>query len=284
MTGTEPAALSNGHPIDTSRPHPARVYDWYLGGKDNYPADQRLGRHIMSIDGGAVRAARSNRWFMRRATRFLVREAGIRQFLDIGTGIPTEPNLHRIAQGSAPESRVVYVDNDPIVLAQSGALLHGTPEGTTEYVQADAREPRRILDEARRVLDFDRPVALSLIALLHFIADEDGAYELVGTLMEALAPGSCLALSMMTADFDRVTVQRGIDTYRAGGMTLVARSRDEVGRFFAGLDLVRPGIVSVTEWRPDLAEDETPERESPERKGPEGKGPVSLYGGVGVKH
>ncbi|WP_282701788.1 SAM-dependent methyltransferase [Streptomyces sp. CC219B] len=269
MTGTEPAVN-----IDTTRPHPARVYDWYLGGKDNYPVDEALGRQIMAIDTGAPRAARSNRWFMQRATRHLAGAVGIRQFLDIGTGIPTEPNLHQIAQSFAPDARVVYVDNDPIVLAHAEALLRGTPEGRTEYLQADARDPHRILEQAAHVLDFDRPIALSLIALLHFVADEDGAYDLVDTLVGALAPGSCLVLSCMTADFEPENVRQGIERYRAGGVTLVARSHTETGRFFQGLDLLEPGIVSVKDWRPDLAEGETSL----------GDGPVSLYGGVGVKH
>ncbi|ANP50817.1 SAM-dependent methyltransferase [Streptomyces griseochromogenes] len=266
MTGTEPAA----HEIDTTRPHPARVYDWFLGGKDNYPVDERLGRQIAAIvDQGAPRAARANRAFMRRATRALAEESGIRQFLDIGTGIPTEPNLHQIAQSVAPDARVVYVDNDPIVLAHAGALLRGTPEGVTEYVQADARDPHTILEQAARVLDFDRPVALSLIALLHFIADEDGARDLVATLVDALAPGSCLVLSTMTADFEPENVRKGIDAYAAGGVTLVARSQAEVGVFFEGLDLLAPGIVSVADWRPDRA--------------PDTGAPVSLYGAVGHK-
>ncbi|MGW3201273.1 SAM-dependent methyltransferase [Streptomyces sp. NPDC001118] len=264
MTGTEPAAV----PIDTTRPHPARVYDWFLGGKDNYPVDEELGRQIMAIDEGAARAARANRAFMRRATRALA-EDGVRQFLDIGTGIPTEPNLHQIAQSVAPDARVVYVDNDPIVLAHASALLRGTPEGVTEYVQADARDPRANLEQAARVLDFGRPVALSLIALLHFVADEDGAHAVVSTLLDALAPGSCLVLSTMTADFERENVERGIAAYAAGGVTLVARSRDEVAAFFTGLGLLEPGVVSVTDWRPDEA--------------PDGAGPVSLYGAVGRK-
>ncbi|MDT9694941.1 SAM-dependent methyltransferase [Streptomyces sp. P17] len=268
MTGTEPAVR-----IDTTRPHPARVYDWYLGGKDNYPVDEALGRQIMAIDTGAPRAARSNRWFMQRATRLLAGATGIRQFLDIGTGIPTEPNLHQIAQSFAPDARVVYVDNDPIVLAHAEALLRGTPEGVTEYVQADAREPGAILEQAARVLDFDRPIALSLIALLHFVADADGAYDLVDTLVEALAPGSCLVLSCMTADFEPENVRQGIERYAAGGVTLVARTHTEVGVFFKGLDLMEPGIVSVKDWRPDLAQGETPI----------GDGPVSLYGGVALK-
>ncbi|GAB2848654.1 SAM-dependent methyltransferase [Streptomyces deserti] len=267
MTATGPVA----HRIDTTRPHPARVYDWFLGGKDNYPVDERLGEQIMAIDTGAPRAARSNRRFMQRATRHLAREAGIRQFLDIGTGIPTEPNLHQIAQSVAPDARIVYVDNDPIVLAHAEALLRGTPQGVTEYLQADARDPHTILERAAAVLDFGRPVALSLIALLHFIADEDGAHHLVDTLVDALAPGSCLVLSAMTADFEPENVRRGIAAYAASGVTLVARSHTEMGRFFEGLELVEPGIVSVKDWRPPAdgeAEDE---------------GPVSLYGGVGVK-
>ncbi|MGN5381436.1 SAM-dependent methyltransferase [Streptomyces lasalocidi] len=264
MTGTEPAAAR----IDTTRPHPARVYDWFLGGKDNYPVDEELGRRITAIDQGALRAARANRAFMQRAARALA-EDGIRQFLDIGTGIPTEPNLHQIAQSVAPDSRVVYVDNDPIVLAHASALLRGTPEGVTEYVQADARDPRSILEQAARVLDFDRPVALSLIALLHFVADEDGAHEVVSTLVDALAPGSRLVLSTMTADFERENVEKGIAAYAAGGVTLVARSRDEVAAFFRGLDLLEPGVVSVADWRPAGT--------------PDDRGPVSLYGAVGAK-
>lgn len=260
--------------IDTTRPHPARVYDWFLGGKDNYPVDEELGRQIMAIETGAPRAAHANRRFMQRATRRLARKTGIRQFLDIGTGIPTEPNLHQIAQSVAPDARVVYVDNDPIVLAHAEALLHGTPEGVTEYLQADARDPRGILEQARRVLDFDRPIALSLIALLHFVADEDGAYELVDALVEALAPGSCLVLSAMTADFEPEHVRRGIAAYAAGGVTLVARSQAEMGGFFKGLEVMEPGIVSVADWHPEL---------TAEGEKPDGQGPVSLYGAVGLK-
>ncbi|MBL1103149.1 SAM-dependent methyltransferase [Streptomyces sp. 5-8] len=254
--------------IDTTRPHPARVYDWFLGGKDNYPVDEELGRRIAAIDGGAPKAARANRAFMRRTTRALAAETGISQFLDIGTGIPTEPNLHQVAQSVNPGARVVYVDNDPIVLAHASALLRGTPEGVTEYVQADARDPHAILGQAARVLDLDRPVALSLVALLHFVADEDGARDLVATLVDALAPGSALVLSTMTADFEPENVRQGIAAYAAGGVTLVARSHAEVGTFFEGLDLLEPGIVPVADWRPD---------------GPPADGPISLYGAVARK-
>jgi hypothetical protein len=260
--------------IDTTRPHPARVYDWFLGGKDNYPVDEQLGRQIAAIDGAAPKVARANRAFMRRATRTLAEESGVRQFLDIGTGIPTEPNLHQIAQSVAPDARVVYVDNDPIVLAHAGALLRGTPAGVTEYVQADARDPQSILRQAASVLDFDRPVALSLIALLHFVADEDGAHGLVRTLVDALAPGSFLTLSMMTADFEPENVHRGIAAYAAGGVTLVARPHAEVGAFFTGLDLLEPGIVAVPDWRPE---------DTPAADGPVTEGPISLYGGVARK-
>ncbi|MCL8012121.1 SAM-dependent methyltransferase [Streptomyces sp. AS02] len=268
MTGTEPAVPL----IDTSRPHPARVYDWFLGGKDNYPVDEELGRRITAMQGGdAPRHARANRRFMARATRAVVRETGIRQFLDVGSGIPTEPNLHQVAQSVVPDARVVYVDNDPIVLAHAEALLSGTPEGATGYVQADAREPERILERSASVLDFDRPVALSLIALLHFIADGDGAHDLVDTLVGALAPGSCLVLSALTADFDPENVHRGIAAYAASGVTLVARSHAETGQFFEGLALLEPGIVSLSDWRPDAGENG------------EKEGPVSLYGAVGLK-
>ncbi|MFI0163515.1 SAM-dependent methyltransferase [Streptomyces sp. NPDC017095] len=269
MTGTGPDIQDNRE-IDTTRPHPARVYDWYLGGKDNYPVDEELGRRIASIDGGAApRTARANRAFMRRTTRALA-HTGIRQFLDIGTGIPTEPNLHQIAQSVAPDARVVYVDNDPIVLAHANALLRGTAQGVTEYVQADARDPRTILERAAGVLDFGRPVALSLIALLHFVADDDGAHDLVATLVDALAPGSALVLSAMTADFEPENVRQGIAAYAAGGVTLVARSRAEVGAFFQGLELLEPGIVPVADWRPD--------------EPPADGAPVSLYGAAALKH
>jgi hypothetical protein len=172
MTGQDPAR--DDVVIDTSRPHPARMYDWLLGGKDNYPVDEELGRQVVALDPRAPVIAKVNRAFMQRATRWLATQ-GIRQFLDIGTGIPTAPNLHQIAQRTAPGTRVVYCDNDPIVLAHAAALLHGAPEGATEYVQADAREPEAVIERAGKVLDFDRPVALSLVALLHFIPDEEGA-------------------------------------------------------------------------------------------------------------
>lgn len=170
MTGSDTAASR----IDTSRPHPARVYDWWLGGKDNYPVDEELARRILAVDGTVVRGARANRQFMHRAVR-TVAEAGVRQFLDIGTGIPTEPNLHQVAQGVAPEAKVVYADNDPIVLRHAEVLLRGTAEGSTDYVHADVRDVDTLLARAAESLDLDRPVALSLVALTHYLcADPAG--------------------------------------------------------------------------------------------------------------
>jgi hypothetical protein len=269
MTGTEPAAAR----IDTSRPHPARVYDWFLGGKDNYPVDEELGRQIMGVDGTARHVARTNRWFMQRVTRWLAGEAGIRQFLDIGTGIPTEPNLHQVAQGIAPDARIVYTDNDPIVLIHAEALLRSSREGITDYVQADVREPGRILDQARKNLDLTRPVALSLVALTHFLGDEDRPYDLVARLVDALPSGSYLVLSQLTADFDPVAVGRGVAMYAAGGVTLAPRTKDEIARFFDGLDTVDPGLVQLTDWHPELAVGESVDENAV----------ISLYGAVARK-
>ncbi|TXS48125.1 SAM-dependent methyltransferase [Streptomyces sp. t39] len=275
MTGTEAHrdALATSGRIDTSRPHPARVYDWYLGGKDNYPVDEALARQIMSLDGTAQHVARTNRWFMQRVTRWLAREAGIRQYLDIGTGIPTEPNLHQIAQSVAPAARVVYTDNDPIVLTHAEALLRSTPEGATDYVQADVRDPARILEQARKTVDFDRPLALSLVALTHFLGDDDRPYELVSALVDALPPGSFLVLSQLTADLDPTAVLRGVQMYSASGVTLAPRTHAEVSRFFDGLELVDPGVVTVTEWHPELGVDEIADPDAV----------ISLYGAVARK-
>ncbi|MFI5747778.1 SAM-dependent methyltransferase [Streptomyces sp. NPDC051644] len=265
--------------IDTTRPHSARVYDWFLGGKDNYPVDEELGNQIAALSPDTKRIARHNRWFMHRVMRWLAGEAGIRQFLDIGSGIPTEPNLHQIVQGLAPDARVVYVDNDPIVLAHAEALLRGTPEGATAYVDADVREPEKILELAADVIDFGRPVALSLIALLHFVGDgggegeNEGAYELVERLVARLPAGSCLVLSQLTSDFDPENVEKGVASYAAGGVTLVPRSLRRFSRFFDGLEVVEPGVVQVADWHPELNLGELPVQTQP----------VPIYGGVARK-
>ncbi|MFF8593693.1 SAM-dependent methyltransferase [Streptomyces sp. NPDC015220] len=268
MTGPEAVPVR----IDTSRPHPARVYDWWLGGKDNYPVDEELARAILAADDTAVRGARANRRFMHRAVR-VAAEAGTRQFLDIGTGIPTEPNLHQVVQRIAPESRVVYADNDPIVLRHAEALLHGTAEGGTDYVQADARDPETILRRAAETLDFSRPVALSLVALTHYLSDgPDDVHGLLKRYIAALAPGSHLILSQVTPDLNPEAVRKATELFHRGGTPFFPRSLAEFSRFFDGLRLLGPGVIPVTGWRPD-----------PEDVAAQTEGIVPVYAGVAVK-
>ncbi|WP_030908923.1 SAM-dependent methyltransferase [Streptomyces sp. NRRL F-5126] len=235
--------------IDTSRPHPARVYDYMLGGKDHYPVDQELGERLPAF---LRTGAQQNRAFMRRAVAQAAR-AGIRQFLDIGTGIPTEPNLHQIAQRVAPKARVVYADYDPIVLRHAEALLVSAPEGATDYIQADVREPDGILDHARSFLDFEQPVALSLIALLHFVVDAEDPYGIVRTLVAALPSGSRLILSHASLERFPDSTSELASTY-ASRISSQSRTREEVARFFDGLDLVAPGVVTAPEWHQDDAD------------------------------
>ena len=249
MTGQDPTAVE----IDTSKPHPARMYDWYLGGKDNYPVDEEMGRQMLALEPRVPVMARVNRAFMHRATRWLAQQ-GVRQFLDIGTGIPTEPNLHQVAQQIAPESRVVYCDNDPIVLAHAAALLRSTPQGATEYLQVDVCDPDAIIAGAREVLDLGQPVALSLIALLHFVPDADGAHELVARLLSELPSGSYLVMTHATADFTPKDAETATGKLKGAGITLALRTREEFTRFFDGLDLVDPGVEIVHKWHPELGE------------------------------
>ncbi|WP_018546276.1 SAM-dependent methyltransferase [Streptomyces sp. LaPpAH-108] len=230
--------------IDTGVAHPARVYDWLLGGKDNYPVDEAVGK---TLPPEARDGARQNRAFMHRAVAWLAGQ-GVDQFLDIGSGIPTEPNLHQIVQRVVPGARIVYTDNDPLVLRHAEALLTGRPEGATDYVQADVRDTDAIIDRARRTLDFDRPVALSLIALLHFLGDDQKPYALVGDLLAALPSGSHLVLSHASSDIYPDLSAQVTDEYAKGGIRLTFRSRAEVLRFFDGLDLVEPGLVTAPEW------------------------------------
>ncbi|GHH02951.1 SAM-dependent methyltransferase [Streptomyces lanatus] len=258
--------------IDTSKPHPARMYDWYLGGKDNYPVDEAMGKQMLALDPRVPVMARVNRAFMQRATRWLAQQ-GIRQFLDVGTGIPTEPNLHQVAQRIAPDARVVYCDNDPIVLAHAAALLRGTEEGATDYLQADVRDPDAIVEGARKVLDLTRPVALSLVALLHFVPDEDGAHELVRRLMSELPSGSHLVVTHATADFTPEESKAATEKLKAAGVTLALRSREDFVRFFDGLELVPPGVQVPHQWHPDLG-DPVPGQDD---------GVIPGYGAVGRK-
>ncbi|MEU7563232.1 SAM-dependent methyltransferase [Streptomyces eurythermus] len=246
----------NGWPadrIDTENAHSARIYDYILGGKDYYPADKEAGEAMTREWPAFPVHMRANRDFMNRAVRRLAEDAGVRQFLDIGTGIPTSPNLHEIAQAVAPESRVVYVDNDPIVLTLSQGLLASAPEGRTAYVEADFRDPAAILGapELRETLDLSRPVALTVIAIVHFMLDEDDAVGVVRRLLEPLPSGSYLAMSIGTAEFAPAEVGRVAREYAARGMPMRLRTLAEAHEFFDGLDLVEPGIVQVHKWHPD---------------------------------
>ncbi|GAA1097675.1 MULTISPECIES: SAM-dependent methyltransferase [Streptomyces violaceusniger group] len=254
QTGSGPEPPNT--PLNQGRPHSARMYDYFLGGKDNYVADREAAAKVLTLWPGVMIAARTNRAWMHRAIRFLAAERGIRQFLDIGTGIPTRPNLHEVAQGIAPEARVVYVDNDPIVLAHAQALLKSRPEGRTAYVHGDITEPETVLasPDLTEVLDLSQPVALSLVSLLHFVPDEWGPYDLVQRLVDALAPGSFLVLSHITPDFDPEATQKTVQVYHSGGIQGKIRTRDEVERFFTGLEMVEPGLEVPHRWRTDLAE------------------------------
>ncbi|MET9177465.1 SAM-dependent methyltransferase [Kitasatospora aureofaciens] len=249
----------DGVELQLNVPHSARMYDYFLGGFTNFAADREAAGHVLASASWVRDAARANRAFMRRSTRILAR-TGIEQFLDIGTGIPTSPNLHEVAQGVRPRARVVYVDNDPIVLTHAQALLASTPEGRTAYVEADVTDPDGLLAEPalRETIDFDRPVALSLNALLHFVPDAAGAYELVERLKSALAPGSALVMTHVTPDFAPEEVGRIVGVYEAAGTTLQARTRAQVARFFAGWSLLDPGVVPLPHWRPDPDEPPVP--------------------------
>ncbi len=241
------------HPagIDTSRPNPARIYDALLGGKDNFPADRDAAEAILDVAPQARRGARENRAFLQRAVRYLAREAGIRQFLDIGTGLPTQGNVHQIAQAIAPDARVAYVDHDPVVHVHANALL--ADNTTTVAVLADLREPEVILGhpEVRRVLDFTRPLAVLLVAVLHFLRDEEDPAGIVARLRDAMAPRNYVVISHATADFHPQVAAKITDVYQQASAPLVLRSHSQIGRFFDGFDLVEPGLVQPASWRPD---------------------------------
>ncbi len=238
-------------PFDTSVAHVARVYDYWLGGKDNFAADRVAGDQAINAFPNIVLSARANRAFLARAVRFLAGEAGVRQFLDIGTGIPTANHTHEVAQSVAPESRVAYVDNDPIVLAHARALLASHPQGATDYIDADLRDPQKILDGAARLLDFGRPVAVMLMAILQHIGDEDDPYKIVATLVGALPAGSYLTLSHPAKDIDAESMAKMADVLNQMMAEKVTfRARPAVARFFDGLELAEPGMVQASKWRP----------------------------------
>jgi S-adenosyl methyltransferase len=240
--------------IDTTKPHPARMYDYFLGGKNNFAVDRETAEKALQSWGTVRTAARENRAFLGRAVRFLVAEAGVRQFLDIGTGLPSANNVHEVAQGLVPSCRVVYVDNDPIVLAHARALLTSSPEGKTAYIHADLREPGKILSDpvTRATLDLTQPVALMLVAVLHFVPDGDGPRQIMGALLDALPSGSYLVASHVTPEHDPEGVGGLERAYQASGLPAQARAADEFADLvFHGLELVDPGLVLVSEWRPD---------------------------------
>jgi hypothetical protein len=243
--------------VDTSVPHSARMYNWWIGGKDNFPADRELGARFAEAIPGIRTMARENRNFMERVVCYLVRQAGISQFLDIGTGIPTSPNVHEIARQFVPQARVVYVDNDPIVLTHARALLVIGEHSRTAYIDADLREPGKILTDAAMLetLDLQQPVGLLMIAVLMLIADEDDPWDKAEVLMDALPSGSYVAITHPGQDFDPEAMATVVAAASEGGMILVPRVRAEVERFFTGWELIEPGVVPVTAWHP---EDERP--------------------------
>ena len=241
--------------INTNEAHPARVYDYWLGGKDNFPADRALAEHIMQAIPTMRAMAAANRAFLTRAVRYLAAEAGIRQFLDIGTGIPTSPNVHEVAQAVAPDARVVYVDNDPIVLAHARALLKSQNIGETAFILADLHEPQAIVDHPTlgATLDLTQPVAVMMVAVLMYFRDTEdpNPYGMVSTLLEPMPSGSYLAVTHPTADFDPQAMAGAVAAAEQAGVTLVPRSRAETEAFFTGLELVEPDVVPVLAWRPD---------------------------------
>ncbi|MER7920064.1 MULTISPECIES: SAM-dependent methyltransferase [unclassified Streptomyces] len=237
--------------LGQDRAHSARMYDYYLGGKTNYLVDREAAQEVIRVFPAIETVAKVNRAYMHRAVRYLA-EQGIRQFIDVGTGIPTSPNLHDVAQEVAPDCRVVYVDNDPIVLVYADELLDGTPEGRTAYVQANATKPDEVWAAVRErgILDPELPVALSLHALMHFVTDSQEPYDIVRSLLEPLPSGSYLSLSHCTGEFDPEAWQAIIDTYAEAGTSVQVRGRTEVRRFFDGLELVDPGVVLAHQWHP----------------------------------
>jgi hypothetical protein len=255
--------------IDATVPNSARIWNYWLGGKDNYPVDREAGDDYRAIYPEIVEVARASRRFLTRAVRYLAGEAGLRQFLDIGTGLPTAENTHEVAQRIAADARVVYVDNDPVVLAHARALLTST-QGVTAYVDADLHDPDAILDATARTLDFSQPVALMLLGILGHIGDDDEARSIVKRLLDGLASASYLALCDGT-NTSQAGIQAQDDYDQSGAIPYRLRSPEQVAGLFAGLELVEPGVVSLPRWRPDPTEGDGPPRE------------IDAVGGVGRK-
>jgi len=258
--------------LNTGVPQVARVYDYWLNGKDNFTADRIAGEETIAAFPGIKLSAQANRAFLRRTVRYLAAAEGIRQFLDIGTGLPAANNTHEVSQAAAPESRVVYVDNDPLVLAHARALLTSSPEGVTAYLDADIENTDTILEEAAATLDFSRPVGIVLLAILHYVPDLAEARRIVSRLMEAVSAGSFLVISHAGSDLlpaDVTAFEKSLNAHLPAEHRHVARPRDVVASFFESVQLVEPGLVRVSDWRPD----------SPE----EAETPTILWGGVARK-
>ena len=240
--------------LDTGVANPARIYDVWLGGKDNFAADREAAQAVIEVFPAIIPGVQANRAFLGRAVRYLAGEAGIRQFLDIGTGIPTKGNVHEVAQAVAPESRIVYVDNDPIVLTHARALLSSTPQGATSYIEADLRDVEKILREAAATLDFDQPIAITLLMILMLV---DNPYEIVARLMDAVPSGSHLVISHPASDVDTGQISQAYDRLneRMGDVQGTLRTREEVADFFDGLEMVPPGLVQLHRWRPEPGAD-----------------------------
>lgn len=246
MTGEPPPSSK----IDSSVPHSARIWNYLLGGIDNYAVDREAGEQFKATFPGIVETARAGRAFLGRAVRYLVGEVGIRQLLDVGTGLPTVDNTHEIAQRVAPECRIVYVDNDPLVLVHAQALLTSNPMGATDYIEADMREPEKIVRAASELLDLTRPVGLLFMGVLGHIVDYDQAHSIVSRLMAALPSGSYLALQD-GIDSEAASIEATEEYKETGAVPYVLRSPEQIAGFFDGLELVDPGVVSVSRWRPD---------------------------------
>jgi len=238
--------------LDTSEAHSARVWNYLLGGKDNFAADRAVGDLILTMFPGIAQIARVQRRFLARAVRYLAADAGITQFLDIGTGLPTANNTHQIAQQIAPHARIVYVDNDPLVLVHARALLTSSPEGVTDYVEADVRDPERILRDAARTLDFAQPIGLMMLGILGHIPDSDNPQAIVSRLLDPLASGSYLVIDDgVNTDPAYVEAIRAYNQNPGSGSHYYPRSPEQIARFFDGLELVEPGVVSTSQWRPE---------------------------------
>ena len=268
--GGTPLDYDDLPPLDTTVAHPARICDFWLGGKDSFAVDRRAAEAGLKAFPDAILSVRANRAFLARAVGYLAAEAGIRQFLDIGTGLPSADNTHEVAQAVAPECRVVYVDNDPVVLLHAHAMLTGTTAGTTGYIDADLRDPGKLLRDAASLLDLSRPVAVLLFGILHFIQDDEGPHQIVDVLMNAVPAGSYLAVSHLAKDLfpeQMPAFAHAVSEYSS--VNILLRDKAEVSRFFRGLELIEPGVVQVSKWRP--------------RTQLEIDAPAAFWGGIGRK-